>query len=309
MGRKVIDLTGKRNGFLTIQKYLRTEKRGAVWSVLCDCGNQFETLSTVFQKGKRIHCGPGCKARFPDRDPLSLNSHHGESRTRLHIIWTGMKQRCSDGAHPSRKYYYDRGIQVCEEWFESYIVFREWALANGYADDLTLDRKDVNGDYTPDNCRWATPVQQARNKTNSILLEFNGVTKHIHDWAEELGLSRHTLIQRYKKGKSVEDIFTKTRINRKHPVEIDGVTKSLRDWSNDLNIPYPRLFRLYNNGIRGTDLIDPNFSLHFYKKSLHKTVTIDRKTKTVAEWSDHFGVHPKDILHVSSILDENGLVP
>lgn len=120
-----------------------------------------------------------------------------------------MINRCSSVGWKSYKNYGGRGIQVCPEWKASFEVFRDWALANGYQDDLTLDRKDVNGNYEPSNCRWATKKQQANNTRKSLYLEFNGEVKTAKEWADELGLNYNTLYSRITtKGWSVEKALT-----------------------------------------------------------------------------------------------------
>ena len=88
---------------------------------------------------------------------------HGDYGTRLWTIYNSMKQRCSNRNTPFYKNYGGRGIAVCDEWKNSYLAFRAWALANGYSDKLTIDRKDGNGGYTPTNCRWADHTTQIIN--------------------------------------------------------------------------------------------------------------------------------------------------
>lgn len=121
------------------------------------CGGEFEdTKGNV----RRTRHSCGCvKKPGPKR--------HGESETRLYTIWRGMRARCEPGNHTSKNYG-DRGITVCDEWAK-YEPFRDWAKANGYADNLSIDRIDVNGNYEPSNCRWATRAQQSQNTRSNVL--------------------------------------------------------------------------------------------------------------------------------------------
>ena len=93
---------------------------------------------------------------------------HGDTGTRLHRIWKSMKCRCLTKSHPSYKWYGARGITICNEWADSYTAFKQWAMCNGYADSLELDRIDVNGDYTPLNCRWITHHEQTMNRRDTL---------------------------------------------------------------------------------------------------------------------------------------------
>ena len=126
---------------------------------------------------------------------------HGESGTRLHNIWAGMVSRCRDRGNSIFSYYGGRGISVCPEWFVSYVVFRDWALTHGYYTDLELDRKDNNGNYTPDNCQWVSESRNCRNRRSNILVSAFGENKIIIEWWEDprCSVDYQTLRQRIQK--------------------------------------------------------------------------------------------------------------
>jgi len=137
-----------------------------------------------------------------------MNYKHGFARNGaveiLHNRWRDIHKRCKH--HPS---YAGRGITVCDEWHE-YIPFREWSLSSGYKPSLTLDRRDNDGPYSPDNCRWATAKEQARNRRTSKLIAVNGRTQTVAAWSEETGVSQALIFARINRlGWSIEDAIFK----------------------------------------------------------------------------------------------------
>lgn len=116
-----------------------------------------------------------------------------------------MLERCKPGLVQSKNYG-DRGIRVCKDW-QNYETFREWALVNGYRDDLTIERIDVNKGYSAENCTWITRVRQVYNRRVTIRITLDGVTKCLSEWCREKGMNYHTAIQRYHAGWSPEHLF------------------------------------------------------------------------------------------------------
>ena len=123
------------------------------------------------------------------------NRKHGGMGTRLYGIWKQMRIRCRCKTNPSYRFYGARGIGVCEEW-DDFSTFREWALANGYSDELTIERKNVNGNYAPDNCCWVEKAEQAKNTRNCKKYSFDGLTMGHNEWARHLGINPSSLTER-----------------------------------------------------------------------------------------------------------------
>ena len=128
-------------------------------------------------------------------------------KKRILGILRGMKQRCYNKNDDRYPRYGGRGITVCDEWRINPQAFYEWSMANGYADDLTIDRIDNDGNYEPSNCRWATQKEQANNKSSCIYITYNGETKDVKQWSEELGMPYNTLFSRISAGWPVEKAF------------------------------------------------------------------------------------------------------
>lgn len=187
-----------RYGHLTVMR--RTGKKDScgniVWLCRCDCGNYVEKTTHYLHRDEMVQ-SCGClkgegKVKHGDK------RRHGKA-SRLYSIWRGMLWRCNPKNKDERSYA-ARGISVCDEWL-NYTAFKAWAVENGYADNLSIDRIDYNGDYVPENCRWVTPEGQANNKSNNHLITYNGKTMTLAEWAMVLGINYSTL---------------RSRINRQH---------------------------------------------------------------------------------------------
>jgi hypothetical protein len=159
-----IDLSGQVFGRLTV---LSREKNGGGghtrWRCGCACGNETVVQQSKLRSGNTSSCG--CLQKELVASRLSI---HGGSGTRLYTIWSSMKDRCYN---PNRAGFVDygaRGISICDEWRNDFTVFREWALVSGYSDRLSIDRVDVDGNYEPANCRWATDKQQRQENNRHI---------------------------------------------------------------------------------------------------------------------------------------------
>ena len=212
---EIKNLAGKRFNMLTAVEYVG--KRGKwnrdYWLCVCDCGNKKVVESRNLMHGavkscgclhKKI-CGPRMSAR---------NRTHGKSDTRLYRIYRNMIQRCKNKNHAFYPRYGGRGIAICDEW-KDFLAFESWALANGYADGLTIDRIDNDGAYEPSNCRWVPIGEQQRNRSSNHYVTIDGETHCLAEWAEINGLSYATVEGRLHHGwDDVSAVTTQPLIKR-----------------------------------------------------------------------------------------------
>lgn len=182
------------------------------------------------------------------------NKTHGMRWSRLYNIWTQMHQRCTNQKLDHYDRYGGRGITVCKEWIE-FEVFAEWAIKNGYKDNLTIDRINVDGNYEPKNCKWSTDVEQQRNKRNNHFVTINGETKTIAEWAEINELPYKTLQRRVYTGYKEENLLLPIGHQYKQ-IEINGEIKPMSVWAKESGLPYSTIKRRYNKGIRGNELLE-----------------------------------------------------
>ena len=168
------DLTGKKFGRLLVLCREKRTDRGAVWKCVCDCGKEITTREYSLLSGHTKSCG--CRRK-------EFGIKHGYSSDIFYRYWRCMMSRCYKTNNASYPFYGGRGIYVCDDWHE-FKKFRAWAEASNYADGKTLDRVDVEKGYSPENCRWATKKEQARNRRNNVM--YKG--KSLAEWAENVGL-------------------------------------------------------------------------------------------------------------------------
>lgn len=179
-------------------------RRGCICK--CDCGKFTGPIPLTSLISKHTTSCGCCKFKQGFKSHTE-NNHiikHGDSRERLYSIWRHMVYRSTNPGEPNAKYYVNKlGHCVCEEWENDYFKFKEWALNNGYNDNLTLDRIDVNKGYSPDNCRWSDIVTQNNNKSNNRLITYNSETKTLSEWARDTGIRPETISDRLSRGWTV----------------------------------------------------------------------------------------------------------
>jgi hypothetical protein len=241
---KFVDLTGMKFGRLTVLRqsgYCKNgKKKQSQWECICDCGKIVNKPVSSIKQGKTKSCG----CLFGDVMKATFVKH-GETGTRLYEIWSHMRRRCLRPSDPAYKNYGGRGIAACKEW-DDYTVFREWALSHGYADNLTIDRKDNDGNYEPSNCKWSTMKEQSNNRRSNHLLTLGGITKNINQWSESIGIGRTVIKGRINNyGWSAEKTLMKP-IKGRHTMTFNGKTQTAKEWSMELGINYQTLLGRLN---------------------------------------------------------------
>lgn len=199
---ETIDMTGRRYGKLTVERKGRSAN-GMIWLCRCDCGNIAKRKGTDLRRtlrktgGANISCG--CT------HPMKT---HGQTKTPLYGAWNNIKNRCYNKNINNYHNYGGRGIKVCNKWRNSFEIFYAWAIANGYKKGLSIERIDVNGNYTPENCTWIPLEKQCRNRRDSRRLTWQGITLTPIEWSEKLDISHNAIQLRVSRGWSCERIFT-----------------------------------------------------------------------------------------------------
>lgn len=243
------DWAGRESHYLTvIDSYMRItegKSRQRYFLCKCKCGNEKLVHGDGIRKQRIKSCG--CwKSKVDARKAKNMglkNLKHGLSESRIYKIWDSMLYRCNNPNDASYENYGGRGITVCEKW-HTFDGFYE-DMAEGYADNLTIDRKDVNGNYEKGNCRWITRQEQAGNKTNTIYIEHKGRRMKLKDWALELGLKESTIKNRLRlKMPTAEVLFPGLKHNSVL-ITYKGETKTPKEWSAEVDIPEKTIKRRY----------------------------------------------------------------
>lgn len=188
------DISGHKFGYWTVLRR-DTEFKGSYskWICQCECGSVRSVSRSSLISGRSSSCG--CHS-FDNRK--GMNATHGMSKTRLYHEWTSMRRRCSH-AEPRTKNAHYLNISVCDEWNNSFVAFRDWAMSNGYSDSLTIDRIDNSKGYCPENCRWITIAEQQSNRTNTIYVDYNGEKWCLRTLCNKIGFPYKNAHRRFQK--------------------------------------------------------------------------------------------------------------
>lgn len=227
------DLTGRTFGRLTVIGYLGRRHSASYWQCKCSCldGNITEVNGQNLKLGTSTSCGCARREGMSKR-----RKSHGQSKGRIYRCWINMKLRCYDDKEVGYRYYGGRGIAVCKRWLESFENFLA-DMGQPPTAAHTLDRKDTNASYSPENCKWSTYKEQANNRTNNRLSTIDGVTRNTAQWSEISGLPPNVIHQRLGRGWDAKAaVFTPAKLMRRM-IEFRGESKFLTQWAKDTRLP------------------------------------------------------------------------
>lgn len=212
MGRRATDLTNMDFGMLHVVRRAPNHitpngSKKVVWECICNnCGKTGVMMySEHLLKQGMVSCGCMKSKRMSE-----TMTTHGKAHTRLYNIWCAIKRRCYNPSDVRYDSYGGRGITVCDEWKDSYENFQEWALSNGYDENAprgqcTIERKNVDEGYSPENCVWATMKEQMNNMRINHIVTIDGVSRTISQWADVVGINKSLIYGRISKGWSEYD--------------------------------------------------------------------------------------------------------
>ena len=210
---KVKDLTDQKFGRLTARAFVGIGKHGcALWLCDCECGKQTTVQGSSLTSRQTKSCGCLHNEAISRPHP-PYTATHGMTNTKVWIAWQSMRRRCDYPRAANYSLYGGRGIKVCDRWnsFESFLD----DMGEPPTPEHSLDRIDTNGDYEPENCRWATRKEQQNNKRNNRILEYNGESHTVTEWAARSGIQKITLFKRLQSGWAItKALTTPVRANR-----------------------------------------------------------------------------------------------
>lgn len=215
------DLIGEVFGRLKVIREDDKRKGKRYWICKCECGKTVSVVTSNLKNGSAKSCGCLRQENF-----IKMLTSHGLSKTKIYKTWKSMKFRCYNENDKEYDRYGGRGIEICDEWLNKengFINFYEWAMANNYNDKLTIDRIDNDGDYCPENCRWATLYEQGNNKSNNVFVNYEGEEITLKELSVKLGTTFSAIKNHYYRGNLIS--FYK----------LDGVLKYNRNKKADKN--------------------------------------------------------------------------
>lgn len=219
-GSNFIDETGATYGRWTVVGYSHTHDGSAFWDCVCDCGKKSKIEGTSLRSGNTKSCG--CLAVDNGR---KRSITHGGANTVEYRAWKGLRARCNNKNNARYGLYGGRGIKVCKRW-NHFVNFIE-DMGRRPSKNHSIDRIDNDGDYCPENCRWANQTVQVRNSRRGLMIKYRGETRNLSGWCEHLNLPQSRTAQRLRNGWSIEEAFETPALksNRKYPINASRKSK------------------------------------------------------------------------------------
>lgn len=260
---------------VVVRRSVFKTKDGGLWWVQCDCGEFLLKSTSAISQNEAKSCG--CILRQIRREGGARKRHRHYGR------WVSMISRCSDPKNANYKNYGGRGITVCKEWRDNFWVFVK-DIGDPPTEQHSLDRINNDGNYEPNNVRWATQKQQRNNTRKVRWLTLNGVTKNISTWGAEINICPSQIRRRIEKKRwSVERALTTSKIHK--GIALAGVTKSIRAWSRDTGIPRSTL----RQRLKQMEL-DKALSQPYVRKKPRGPITYNGQTKSLTRWAQSLGI-------------------
>ena len=200
---KVKDLTGMKFGRLTvIKRHGYMYKNKIAWLCKCDCGNEKVVIGDSLKRGLVRSCGCLHSEKWN-----KIITTHGLSEHPLYNIWCAMKRRCNNPKTERYPHYGGRGIKVCAEWENDFKAFYDWSVSHGYKKELSIDRIDANGNYCPENCRWADNYTQSINRTDNRRFLYRGKEYTVSELSNMFNINYHKLYRKLVRGTNIDEII------------------------------------------------------------------------------------------------------
>lgn len=250
MGKKHVMQPNDRFGRLTFKEMCPGLRGGARCGVfVCDCGAEKEMLISNVALGKSKSCG--CLSIETTADRART---HGMTGTPEYRTWNNMWNRCTNPITSRYERYGGRGITVCARWlsFENFLE----DMGSRPSAKHSIERGDVNGNYEPGNCRWATKKEQSRNTSTNLFVEYQGERKCVAEWCEQIGIPYSTFIQRLRRGIPLEQVFDTSEDGfSKKSIVVDGVSKLTTEWMRDAGIPISSFYHFRRKGLSDVEIV------------------------------------------------------
>ncbi len=238
-----INLSGKIFGRWEVNYFDTTKSRKRRWNCKCICGTERSVSEHSLINGLSKSCG--CLQREITSKAFTK---HGKSQTKEYGIWSSMKGRCLNDKDKQYRYYGGRGITVCESWIKSFQRFYS-DMGPSPGKGYSIERIDNDGNYEPDNCKWATREEQMNNRRSNHFLEYNGERKTTAQWAKETGIPIKIILNRIDAGwTDCKRILTKPKPNIKRLISYNGNTMNVEEWSRLLGIKSGTIYRRIQRG-------------------------------------------------------------